>query len=126
MDDLIRREDALKEICEVCDISQEIKPLCEYRFEGCLYGKVYSIPAVDAVEVKHGRWEWIETSDEGCYFCTVCGEHNFYEATYCPDCGAKMDSWYESLKRGLEEAIAYERGEVECRTERREDGDGDG
>lgn len=30
---------------------------------------------------------------------------------------------YQSLKRGLEEAIAHENGEVECMTETREDGD---
>lgn len=87
---------------------------------------------------KHGAWiphpnkefrEWD--------VCTVCGtgtkrrEYGLNpdgrewvsEKSYrhCPWCGAKMDSLYESLKRGLEEAIAYERGEVECRTESRED-----
>lgn len=30
---------------------------------------------------------------------------------------------YQSLKCGLKEAIAYENGELECRTETREDGD---
>lgn len=30
---------------------------------------------------------------------------------------------YQSLKRGLEEAIAYENGEIECRTETREGGE---
>ena len=29
---------------------------------------------------------------------------------------------YQALKRGLEEAIAYENGEIKCRTETREDG----
>ncbi len=42
---------------------------------------------------------------------------------FCSDGKRREDGLYESLKRGLEEAIAYERGEINCRTERREDGD---
>ena len=57
-----------------------------------------NIPAVDAVEVVHGRWEM--GVDEGDYdygTCSVCG-YNEYNAfccllphNYCPNCGAKMD-----------------------------------
>ena len=50
-------------------------------------------PTVDAVEVKHGRWEEIEASDE-LYQCSACGEWQFIPEehfAYCPYCGAKMD-----------------------------------
>ena len=52
-------------------------------------------PTVDAVEVVHGRWEWIT---EDIYGCTNCGARNHVKEVmgqpdynYCPNCGAKMD-----------------------------------
>ena len=52
-------------------------------------------PTVDAVEVVHGRWEWIT---EDIYGCTNCGATNHVKEVmgqpdfnYCPNCGAKMD-----------------------------------
>ena len=52
-------------------------------------------PIVDAVEVVHGRWEWIT---EDVYRCTNCGATNHVKEVmglpdwnYCPNCGAKMD-----------------------------------
>jgi hypothetical protein len=64
-------------------------------------------PAVDAVEVVHGRWELHGNDDDcGCsYFCSNC--HNSYDEewfyvhgqyrhwNYCPKCGAKMDGGKE-------------------------------
>ena len=61
-------------------------------------------PAVDAVEVVHGRW--LYDSGSGKYFCSACDEYalsfkkdtlyggDLYEVCltdYCPSCGAKMD-----------------------------------
>jgi len=58
---------------------------------------VHSIPAVDAVEVRHGRWidDFIDC------ICSVCNERVDGEIVfmiddddmprYCPNCGAKMD-----------------------------------
>ena len=53
------------------------------------------ISTVDAVEVVHGRWEWIT---EDIYGCTNCGVTNHVKEVmgqpdfnYCPNCGAKMD-----------------------------------
>ena len=47
-------------------------------------------PTADVVKVKHGHW-----IDDGEYqICSVCGEEHHwdeYRATYCEDCGAKMD-----------------------------------
>lgn len=54
-------------------------------------GEIY----VDAVEVVHGRLEWIT---EDVYRCTNCGATNHVKEVmglpdwnYCPNCGAKMD-----------------------------------
>ena len=51
-------------------------------------------PTVDAVPVRHGRWECNKP-------CPVCGGDRFegldadiwadWEPPYCPNCGAKMD-----------------------------------
>lgn len=48
------------------------------------------INKADVAEVKHG--EWIEDGEY--QICSVCGEEHHwdeYRATYCEDCGAKMD-----------------------------------
>lgn len=48
-------------------------------------------PTVDAVEVKHGRWI---VDESGVIICSECGaEHEWqdYRASFCEDCGAKMD-----------------------------------
>lgn len=54
-------------------------------------------PTVDAVEVVHGRWEWIgpyRYNDDGMIgTCSVCKERlRLFAYNYCPNCGAKMDS----------------------------------
>lgn len=49
------------------------------------------IPTADVAEVKHGHWI---TDENGIVICSECGEEhawNEYRATYCEDCGAKMD-----------------------------------
>lgn len=48
-------------------------------------------PTADVVEVKHGHWI---TDENGIVICSECGEEHAwdeYRATYCEDCGAKMD-----------------------------------
>ena len=48
------------------------------------------INKADVAEVKHG--EWIEDGEY--QICSVCGEEHHwdeYRATYCEDCGARMD-----------------------------------
>lgn len=56
-------------------------------------------PTVDAVEVKHGHWEWNDYGGFGNYHCTVCRYIPYGKFSqkfcpnymYCPRCGAKMD-----------------------------------
>ena len=54
-------------------------------------------PTVDAVEVKHGRWE-PRKDVYGFVRCSVCHDCNIYDDwpdgkkwNYCPNCGAMMD-----------------------------------
>lgn len=64
-----------------------------FGFENC--GNF--IPAVDVVEVRHGKW--IRDSLTGHISCSNCkmtapGDcelEDFYESDFCPNCGAKMD-----------------------------------
>lgn len=47
-------------------------------------------PTADVEEVKHGYW----IEDDEYQVCSECGEEHHwdeYRATYCEDCGAKMD-----------------------------------
>ena len=51
---------------------------------------------VDAVEVVHGRWQWLgpyRYIDDGVIgTCSVCKERvRLFATNYCPYCGAKMD-----------------------------------
>lgn len=55
-----------------------------------LMATIAEIPTVDAVEEVHGRW----IKDGNVVVCSNCGEeHEWdeYRATFCEDCGAKMD-----------------------------------
>ena len=56
-----------------------------------------SVPAVDAVEVVHGRWEEYSRMP-GYLQCSKCHDAHIWFAwlkdgkwNYCPNCGAKMD-----------------------------------
>lgn len=59
------------------------------------------IPTADVAEVKHGKWEcvnesenvWMCTGADGCggEILLLEGTPHDYEWNYCPNCGAKMD-----------------------------------
>lgn len=91
----IKREDALKSICEYCSE----KEMCADANVHCAeYADIKAIPAADVAPVRHGKW--IEDSDEdeeteSAWNCSEC-HHTFwfYEPLlyqYCPNCGAKME-----------------------------------
>ena len=51
-------------------------------------------PASDVAEVVHGRWIWNEEGEidwEQFYRCSNCGDKEYWESNFCPNCGAKMD-----------------------------------
>ena len=51
-------------------------------------------PAADVAPVVHGRK--IEDGDIGCFWlCSLCGGCLPYGASYCPNCGAKMDGGFD-------------------------------
>ena len=57
---------------------------------------VDKMPTVDAVEVVHGRWIHVPSSDMmtgKAYKCSVCAKMRYgsYMPNYCQCCGAKMD-----------------------------------
>lgn len=123
-DDLIRRGDAKAYTTQAW--ATGVEPTSKY---------IDMIPAVDAVPVircRECRYFDCEDGDNKCVIDADWDEESgFYSGFiayhnpefFCADGKRREYNLYESIKTGLEEAIAYERGEVECRTERREDGD---
>ena len=61
---------------------------------GEAYGIIQEMPTVDAVPVRHGRWEW----DGEAFVCSACGSGYKGQPTmmgkpmfeFCPVCGADM------------------------------------
>ena len=54
------------------------------------------VPTVDAVEVVHGRWIAVPSSDMmtgKAYKCSECNKMRYgsFMPNYCQNCGAKMD-----------------------------------
>ena len=57
---------------------------------------VDALPAADVVEVKHGEWIAVPSSDMSigkAYKCSECGKFRYGVRLppYCQECGAKMD-----------------------------------
>lgn len=54
---------------------------------------IKSLPAVDAVPVRHGRWKMVEGELAFWDMCSVCGRKILHRTPYydfCPNCGADM------------------------------------
>ena len=77
--------------------TKEMPPKDKARVDelGMCIAETLNAPTVDAVEVVHGRWEWIT---EDIYGCNNCGATNHVKEVmgqpdfnFCPNCGAKMD-----------------------------------
>ena len=50
--------------------------------------------AIEISRVRHGRWTWTENGEidwEQFYICSNCGDKEYWESNFCPNCGAKMD-----------------------------------
>ena len=55
---------------------------------------IRELPAADVAEVVHGRWIWNEEGEidwDQFYRCSNCGDKEYWESNFCPNCGAKMD-----------------------------------
>lgn len=89
MTDLIRRGDVAEILTDPA-----------YPYEPQIEQAILQLPAVDAVEVKHGRWLKCEDGwGDINYQCFECGQEWNLDAgtpeennmNHCPNCGAKMD-----------------------------------
>jgi hypothetical protein len=88
MADFIRREDALKVLCN--------------NYAYAAMDVIKRLPAADVAEVVHGQWlraddDWNSLTT---IQCSLCSEEWCFETDddvsllnykYCPNCGAKMD-----------------------------------
>ena len=52
---------------------------------------INKFPAVDAVEVKHGRWVQQPLNGTHIWRCSKCETIGSPQWNYCPKCGARMD-----------------------------------
>ncbi len=88
MGDLISKSALLEYLDSMHDDSEWL--VSQYNADW-IYSWLESQPTIDAVEVKHGRWD----DDCRCTNCTWyapfdCEGVIFY-SLYCPNCGTKMD-----------------------------------
>ena len=82
-----------KEYIERQEVYSEINelPLTEDAAMEILWA-INNIPTADVAPIRRGRWI---KEENGVIVCSECGEEHEWEdyrATYCEDCGAKMDS----------------------------------
>lgn len=96
-DDYIKRDDALKVLCDKCVFESH----CSRENEFCnqIQG-IKAITAADVAEVRHGRWVkmtgMMPPEFTGHYQCSECGwfckKHSIKETDFdfCPGCGADM------------------------------------
>ena len=52
---------------------------------------MWEAPTIDAVPVRHGRWEVVDAEEPRRYGCSECRRLSWYMENYCHFCGAKMD-----------------------------------
>lgn len=108
MDDPISRAAAIEHMkemagCATCNNYNYV------RCRACSWDDAMNIiedlPAVDAVPVVHGKWQWLSstydrTPCEMRYWCSECHHETITHSVppwekYCPNCGAKMDGEQE-------------------------------
>ena len=95
MSDLISRSALMREIGATVVFSVRNYPSAEIRGANKVIDRIKAAPAVDAVPVVHGRWEW---DTEDIYMCSNCCRKSHVKEVmgqpdwdFCPVCGAKMD-----------------------------------
>lgn len=91
MAEYIKREELIKRLW--------VTPILKYGIPTYTRDGVIDLvekqPAVDVVEVVHGRWILRNTCDPNTekYHCSVCDKipRSLCPENYCPNCGARMD-----------------------------------
>lgn len=79
----------------IVELSAGCMPIGEWGLSGlpgdmlCIKDYINAAPSEDVAPVRHG--EWFGT------VCTACGGSTsyYYDCDYCPQCGAKMDGYFE-------------------------------
>ena len=87
MDEYIKRESAIKSLLN--DSPEQVSYSREDAADCIRY-----MDAADVAPVRHGRWIWNEEGEidwEQLYRCSNCGNKEYWESNFCPNCGAKMD-----------------------------------
>ena len=70
----------------------ETKGFMELVQDDCVVEALKKAEIVDAAPVVHGRWIKAECSEkDGNARCSNCGQWEWDNCNYCPNCGAKMD-----------------------------------
>ena len=97
MPEYIEREavqQAFSKSCQECHDSciefDGIYPDCEQCLLHSVKKALLALSAADVAPVVHGKW----IKDGDVVVCSNCGEEHSWEnyrATFCEDCGAKMD-----------------------------------
>ena len=93
-DEYISREAAIKEIDKWLDSVGTALVGKGLSYYGELIGCIEDARAANVAEVVHGRWIWNEEGEidwEQFYRCSNCGDKEYWESNFCPNCGAKMD-----------------------------------
>lgn len=95
MSDYIERETVLRRIEEMRVKEDDYAP----DVAQAIYDFVVDMDAADVAPVRHERWRYKRTTDDGFAIveCTGCGDEAFAIAytitsrSFCPNCSAKMD-----------------------------------
>ena len=93
MTDYIKRTDAVK-IAEKYGLANGSVLGRHTGLADCIARDISGLPDADVAEVVHGRWIWNEEGEidwEQFYRCSNCGDKEYWESNFCPNCGAKMD-----------------------------------
>lgn len=91
MNDIIERKEKCGDClhAEVCEV---ITKLIAFNRNNPAYCKKFRNSS-DVAPVRHGRWLWNETGKLGWeqyYICSNCGDKEYWESKFCPNCGAYM------------------------------------
>ena len=66
----------------------------DVKNEKCHFCNDHFVPYADVAPVRRGRWTWNEKGEtdwEQFYRCSNCGDKEYWESNFCPNCGAAMD-----------------------------------
>ena len=67
--------------------------VCGAELCKAIISRIDNAPTVDAVPVRHGKWENSRPDAPmfGFYYCSLCGrKRTSPQDRYCPNCGARM------------------------------------